>query len=427
MVTPVSGLLENLRRADAGVPTSAAHAPGLDALRALGVDAPVCRRVLVVDDELENLMVIEAMLEDEHEVHTAESAAEALALHDRLGGFDLVLADQRMPGMTGVELLAEIAARAPETVRIVLTAFADEGPIIDAVNRGQVYRFLLKPWEADELLAAVRDGLELKSARAALARTVRALACRKSALTRLLDELESARAQVLPAERRSTLGRLSSGIIHDLRNQLGGLTCLVAAVEQESVEPPVLSAARDAVGSLESLAGLLDEIHDYARAPRATAARSPIETRLFIDEAVHLLHLELGSGRDAIDAQIDPGAERLFVAADRLRQGLLALLRNALRASPLGAPVIVQVTPRPWGQVTVSVRDRGHGMDASTLARAPEPFFSAFDPPGLGLGLEIARIVAEDHHGFLELDSRPGEGTLAALWLAGALSAEELR
>ena len=111
-----------------------------DVLRRLGLTPPTCRRILVVDDEPDVLAVLEATLEDAWEVHTARDGPEALQLLDELDAVDLVISDQRMPGMTGVDLLAVVAERAPETVRMVLTGYSDVAPIADAVNRGSVYR-----------------------------------------------------------------------------------------------------------------------------------------------------------------------------------------------------------------------------------------------------------------------------------------------
>src|SRR5687767_15124238 len=105
-------------------------------LRRMGVAASGPRRVLLVDDEPDNLELLRAVLDEDHEVHTAASGAQALAMLERVDGFALVVSDQRMPGMTGIELLSEIARRWPQTVRMVLTGYSDLSPIVSAINEG---------------------------------------------------------------------------------------------------------------------------------------------------------------------------------------------------------------------------------------------------------------------------------------------------
>ncbi|MFZ5479728.1 MAG: response regulator [Myxococcota bacterium] len=118
-----------------------------------GADEPR-PRVLYVDDQPGNLTVFKANLKAFVDVATATSGADALALlaHD---AYPVVLSDQRMPGMTGAEFLAEVRRRHPETVRILLTGFADFDALVHAVNDGQITRFVRKPWERDDMLATL--------------------------------------------------------------------------------------------------------------------------------------------------------------------------------------------------------------------------------------------------------------------------------
>ncbi len=90
----------------------------------------------------------------------AASGEEALGLVDGGAAFDVVVADQRMPGMSGVDLLKEIRRRAPETVRLVLSGYADVQVLLEAVNEGAVYKFLTKPWDDGVLLDAVREAVD---------------------------------------------------------------------------------------------------------------------------------------------------------------------------------------------------------------------------------------------------------------------------
>ncbi len=118
-------------------------------------------RILYVDDEQNVLRSLTRLfLDDPYEILTASSGAEGLLILDRCGTVPVVISDYRMPGMNGVEFLCEVRKRWPETVRIVLSGYADTGAIVSAINEGQIYRFVAKPWNEDELRVTVANALE---------------------------------------------------------------------------------------------------------------------------------------------------------------------------------------------------------------------------------------------------------------------------
>jgi len=116
-------------------------------------------RVLVVDDEPEITRSVAELVERDYEVLTAGSADEALALLES-NSVAVILTDQRMPGGTGAELLSRSLDIAPETTRILFTGYSDITAVIDAVNEGQVYHYLTKPWRPEELKVVLSQGLE---------------------------------------------------------------------------------------------------------------------------------------------------------------------------------------------------------------------------------------------------------------------------
>ncbi|MBE6091374.1 MAG: PAS domain S-box protein [Clostridium beijerinckii] len=119
--------------------------------------------ILLIDDELANLEALTRLLEEEYDVIKAENGFEALnILKDESCSkkINLIISDQRMPGMTGVKLLKQTISIVPNAIRIILTGFMDVKDIIDSINEGHIYKFLLKPLEADELLISVKRALE---------------------------------------------------------------------------------------------------------------------------------------------------------------------------------------------------------------------------------------------------------------------------
>lgn len=116
-------------------------------------------KIMVVDDEAANLHVLERLFRDEYEIVTAGAGAEALRLlqhHD----VALVITDQRMPDMTGVELLKRTAGLRPHMVRIILTGYTDAETLVEAINSGLVYKYVTKPWNNEELRLTISRALE---------------------------------------------------------------------------------------------------------------------------------------------------------------------------------------------------------------------------------------------------------------------------
>lgn len=116
-------------------------------------------KIMIVDDEPANLRLLERLFRQEYKVITAGSGEEALELleqHDT----SLLITDQRMPNMSGLELLKQTAALRPHMVRMILTGYTDVGTLVEALNSGLVYQYLTKPWSNEELRLTVTRALQ---------------------------------------------------------------------------------------------------------------------------------------------------------------------------------------------------------------------------------------------------------------------------
>lgn len=116
-------------------------------------------KILFVDDEKANLRLLERLFRDSYDVLMADSGAEALellAVHD----VALIISDQRMPGMTGIEFLKLAAEMRPQTVRIMLTGYTDAGALVEAVNSALVYKYVSKPWNNEDLQQTAKRALQ---------------------------------------------------------------------------------------------------------------------------------------------------------------------------------------------------------------------------------------------------------------------------
>ena len=120
--------------------------------------------ILYVDDEVHNLNAFKASFGRTFNVFTAESAMEAMTIL-QTQPMHIVVSDQRMPVTTGVEFLQSIIPLYPDAIRILLTGYADMSAVIDAINKGQVYLYITKPWQEDELRQNLERAFEIFSLR----------------------------------------------------------------------------------------------------------------------------------------------------------------------------------------------------------------------------------------------------------------------
>jgi response regulator RpfG family c-di-GMP phosphodiesterase len=120
--------------------------------------------ILYVDDEVHNLNAFKASFRRNFNVFTAESAKDAIAILSQQE-INIIITDQRMPVMTGIEFLESIIPNYPDPMRILLTGYADINAVIDAINKGQVYLYITKPWLDEELKINIERAFEVYSLR----------------------------------------------------------------------------------------------------------------------------------------------------------------------------------------------------------------------------------------------------------------------
>jgi len=195
-------------------------------------------RILCVDDERNVLRSLERIfLDDDYEILTAASGEEGLELLNEAAQVQVVISDYRMPGMNGVDFLKEVFSRHPETIRIVLSGYADTAAVVAAINQGKIYKFIPKPWNDDELRVTVAKALEHFESRRRNLQLTRELHLRNEELRELNANLER-----LGGERTSELMLHNRALVH-ARNVLNHLPVGVLGL---SCQGEVLQINREA-------------------------------------------------------------------------------------------------------------------------------------------------------------------------------------
>jgi signal transduction histidine kinase len=372
------------------------------------------QRVLAIDDEPANLRAVRRVLAGECEVIAASSAGEAFEVLAR-EPVALALVDQRMPGMTGTEFLAETVRTHPRLIRIVVSGYADAEVLTSAINRGHVYHVLAKPWQAHELRQVVRRGLERRAA--------------DEERERLAIEL--ARACERARREAEQKGRLLALTAHELGTPLHILLNALDLLDDGSVVPdatPFLASARRAA---QWLVRGITQMNNAAR-----VGRQPLRLyreRIDAGELLRELIDEIAGAAHHRRLTFEAARGIAVLRADRrwLRQALWDLLVNAVRFTPDGG--VIRGVARCDGEtVLLEVADNGLGISAELLDEIFEPFSAAtgdillhgsgvfdFGARGLGLGLALVKGIAEAHGGRVAVTSRLGSGSRFTLQLPG--------
>ncbi len=372
-------------------------------------------KILAVDDDGGNLVILDALLSDSYSVTTTVSPREALALIER-EEFDMVISDQRMPEITGVELLKLVRERYPFTVRIIISAYSDARAILQAINEGEVYRFILKPWEPEDVLGVVRQGLEYRLSMLTIRKLGEELHRRNERLTAALDELRKTQEKLLESAKLATVGQLTASIVRELKNHVSGVKMLAEMARSMEVPPSMAEYIRVGADSAQSLFDLVGGIGSFAENGEWRLKRVRASLNLVVEEAVRVARLDGRSRALALECRL---ASELPVApldVEKMRQVVVNLILNAFDATPPGGRIEISTYRSAGNRVGVRVQDSGRGIPAELLDRVGDPFVSTRED-SLGLGLAVCRNVAEAHGGTIEIQSAPGKGTQVSVEL----------
>ena len=392
---------------------------GLRSLIALhGVGETRSRGILIVDDERPNLTVLRNFLEAGYTVHEAASGPEALKIAKGID-LDVVITDQRMPEMSGVELLENLREFKPDVAGIVLTGFTDPPALISAINRARVFRFLKKPWQPDDILEAVRQASEHVYQTRAIQKLVALLAKRTQELDVSLQEVRKTQRQLLHLERLGTMGRLATGVIHDLRNLMVSLGYIDGVLQQKQVAADVLESVQVGMQGVDNLIKTLEALHQFARGGGLHLEKTKVAASQVVQDAIAISRMDLNFRMHKVGVRVDEGLPKVLGDRQKLTQVLVNLVRNALQATAQWREVSIEASRRN-GYVVFAVEDDGPGIPRELRDSLFKPFVSSKGEGGMGMGLYMAKLIVDSHQGEIAVVDRPQGGARFEVRLAAA-------
>ncbi len=346
-------------------------------------------KVLYVDDEPGNLVGFKASLRLDYIVYTAANVPQAIGFLESHPDISVVFCDQRMPDKTGVDFFEEIKISHPLPVRILLTAYTDVESIIDAINKGNIFRYVKKPWGEADLISAIEEAHKFYVANSMLS-------IKNIELQKAYDELN----------------KFAYSISHDIRGPLTGMLGAINVIREidniEEMKAMLLLMKK----SLTKLDSYVISMHDYYSLQRGELVITEISFNKLIAELKPIYTLLSKVNNVAFNIIVhQKEAFRNDIAV--LKLILNNLLSNAFKYQDKknenkSVDLIVEVQNN---LATIYIRDTGVGILGNHIGEIFNLFYSANSQEGSGFGLYNVKSALLKLNGQIEVSSIMQQGT----------------
>lgn len=345
--------------------------------------------VLFLDDEVGNLTGFRAQFRRFFDIEVALTAQEA---REKLAQkyFHVLLTDQRMPEMSGVEFCESIKDDYPDTVRILVTAYADINTVIDAINKGQVYRYIAKPWQDEDIMVAIKNGVDLADSR-------RELRKRSDELQKAYDELN----------------RFIYSASHDMRAPLTSILGVVTLAQQETGDEKMHEYLRMIEVSVKRMEVLNNNVIDYYINNKKQARLEVLDFVEMVDHTVSSLRYYLDADKIKFNINIEQNV-KFMSDGFRVRSVVNNLISNAIKFQrPDNTDKQIEITGViDDNRAKLTVKDNGIGIKRESLNQIFDMFYRAtFINAGSGIGLYVTKESIDKLEGKIEVQSEEGQGT----------------
>jgi signal transduction histidine kinase len=376
-------------------------------------------RILVVDDERIILELTSMILKTRgYEVFTAESGKEGLELAEKVSPA-VVLLDYMMPSMDGMTALRQIRAKFPDSYVLMFTGKGSEEIAVELMKAG-ASDYILKPFNNQDLLERIENVLRIrrielnnKELREERERLLREIEEWNLELERRVEEksreLERAHAEILQAEKLATLGHLSAGMAHEIRNPLNSIS-LFGQILKSGLE-----ADPEKKVYVDKILKEVDRIDDILVKLLAASKRPRYELQLVsvaevLDRVLKDFSSPLQLQGIALEKNFENIPPPILADASEIEQIFSNLISNSLYEMQKGGKLGVRLS-HDEGTIYISISDTGGGIPKENLGKIFDPFFTT-KTKGTGFGLSVVLRIVKTYSGRISVESTEGEGTV---------------
>ncbi|MGL1901098.1 MAG: ATP-binding protein [Fibrobacterales bacterium] len=387
--------------------------------------------ILYVDDELENITVFKATFKRHYKIISALSGNEGL---NKLKENDvqLIISDQKMPEMTGVEFFQTSIKDNPDTPRILLTGYTDIESLIDAINKGYIFQYVSKPWKFEDLKMIIDRGLEQDALKKENKSLINRLSKHNEELEQLVEDRvgdlrksyqELIIAKEIAEESNQAKSVFLANMSHELRTPLSailGYSELITEDLEDSeneIADTIIPDLEKIHLSAEHLLTIINEILDFSKieSGKMEINIAEIEIKILIDEIVNNVQPLIAKNSNTLSVELAAEHTTLISDYQKVKQSIINLLSNAAKFTKQGT-ITLKVSLLDPGMLRISVTDTGIGINADTLESIFTPFTQAnanisTQYGGTGLGLSLTRKISELLGGSLTVESVENEGS----------------
>jgi signal transduction histidine kinase len=401
--------------------------------------------LLVVDDEAEILKAMRRQFRKKYQVIVADNASTAINILSK-EDVQVIISDQRMPEMTGTEMYSIIKRQYPDAVQIILTGYSDIQAVIDAINQGNVFHYLTKPWKIDELDNVVEKAFqrfklisenkqllnELKETNQKLEKEIHERRVienelinhqkrlefevdkRTADLQQMNNDLIVARDLAEKANKSKSI--FLANMSHDIRTPMNGIIGMVDILKETSLSQDQYNYLDIISASADTLLGLINDILDFSKieANQLILECVDFDLNTIVRQTIDLLSLKAKEKNIDLIYSIAPQTPTSLVGDPvRIQQILYNLIGNGIKFTDFGevnVNISAEQTKSPV-ILKLIVKDTGIGISDEQLNKLFKPFTQADQSinrkyGGTGLGLSITRQLIEMMGGYIEAKSQ---------------------
>ncbi len=355
-------------------------------------------KVLYIDDEQNNLNSFKATFRFDYTILIAQDTNKAFEQLKANPDIRVILCDQRMPDKTGVEFFEEACALYPAPVRILLTGYADLESVIDAINKGHIFRYIKKPWTDVDIKSAIEEGNKFYI-------TTSMLAIKNKELQSAYDEL----------------GKFAYSVTHDMR---GPLLSVIGALEISKSMDSIVEI-REILDMMDAAVKKLDEfiknMHEYYNLKRMELIFEEVDFTKVVSDVGAFFNI--GGKMDKVKFSFNVVQNEVFLCDEiAIKIILNNLLSNAFKYQRRKAEnkfVEVNVEVKN-NEATLIVKDNGIGIEESHIPRVFDMFYRATsEETGSGFGLYNVKDALNKLNGTIDVSSVVNEGTVFKVIIPG--------